>query len=42
MLNLVTQEEVKQTVMELPDDKAPGLDGYPTEFYKTFWASIGK
>lgn len=35
-----TSEEVLQAIQSLPSGKSPGLDGYPVEFYKTFWPQI--
>ena len=30
-------EEVKMTVLDMEHNKAPGPDGFPTEFYQFFW-----
>lgn len=35
-----TSKEVFQAILSLPTGKAPGLDGYPVEFYKAFWPQI--
>ena len=32
-----TDQELLQAVMDLHDDKSPGLDGITAEFYKKFW-----
>jgi hypothetical protein len=36
-----TEEEVSEAIMNMEKNKAPGLDGFPAEFYQTFW-SISK
>lgn len=36
MTSPITQEEVKHAIMSWPSNKAPGLDGFCGEFYKTF------
>ena len=38
----VTEEEVKKVLFEMPANKAPGPDGYTTEFFKSAWPVIGK
>ncbi len=40
--SLITFQEVTQAVKGLSSEKAPGLDGLPSEFYKYFWNVIGK
>lgn len=35
-----TLEKVKAAVFELGGDKAPGLDGFPIQFFKQFWDTI--
>jgi len=35
-------EEVTKAVNQLSSGRAPGIDGLPAEFYKTFWGIIGK
>jgi len=37
---LFSEEEVHAVVMELPADKAPGLDGFTGRFYKAAWNII--
>jgi hypothetical protein len=32
-----SEEEVKKAVFQMEHNKAPGLDGFPTEFYQIFW-----
>jgi hypothetical protein len=34
---LYAEEEVKKVVFQMERNKAPGLDGFPTEFYQNFW-----
>ncbi len=38
----LTFEEVTNVVNQLSSGRAPGIDGIPAEFYKTFWGIIGK
>ena len=38
----VTQEEIKRVLFKMPGSKAPGPDGFTTEFFKESWAVIGK
>nr|POF24198.1 hypothetical protein CFP56_06276 [Quercus suber] len=35
-------EEIKATMFQMQDLKAPGLDGFPALFYKEFWSMVGK
>jgi hypothetical protein len=32
-----SEEEVKKAVFQMEHNKAPGLDGFPAEFYQIFW-----
>ena len=38
----ISEEEVKKAIWSLHSDKAPGPDGFPTCFYRTFWSLIKK
>ncbi|XP_059284882.1 uncharacterized protein LOC132038189 [Lycium ferocissimum] len=38
----VTTEEVYRALRSMPNDKAPGSDGYPVEFFRQFWPLIGQ
>ncbi|KAL6464153.1 hypothetical protein MHYP_G00264700 [Metynnis hypsauchen] len=43
MLDLpLTLEELKTAVFQMSPGRAPGIDGLPVEFYKTFWDHIGQ
>jgi hypothetical protein len=35
-----SEEEVKKAVFQMEHNKAPGPDGFPTEFYQIFWDTI--
>jgi hypothetical protein len=35
-----TEEEVKEAIMQMQRNKAPGPDGLPAEFYQVFWEVI--
>ena len=34
-------EEIQKAVKDLANNKCPGPDGFPCEFYKVFWPDIG-
>jgi hypothetical protein len=36
----ITQEEVDQEVKEMPPRKAPGQDGFTTDFFHHCWSMI--
>jgi hypothetical protein len=36
----ITLEEIAKAVKDLPNNKTPGSDGLPVEFYKMFWGKI--
>ena len=38
----ITLEECSQALKSMSNNKSPGCDGLPTEFYKFFWAKIKK
>ncbi|WVZ53211.1 hypothetical protein U9M48_004184 [Paspalum notatum var. saurae] len=35
-----TEKEVKQAIFQMEQNKAPGPDGFPAEFYQFFWETI--
>jgi hypothetical protein len=35
-----SQEEVRAAIFQMEHNKAPGLDGFPSEFYQVFWNLI--
>lgn len=37
-----TPEDIKATLFMMQDLKAPGLDGFPVAFYKTYWPIVGE
>lgn len=37
----VSKEEIKCILFKMPGSKAPGPDGYTSEFFKESWAVIG-
>ncbi|KAL2933146.1 hypothetical protein RDABS01_016265 [Bienertia sinuspersici] len=37
-----TDKEIKQAMFSIPSNKAPGLDGYNSQFFKTAWPIVGK
>lgn len=36
----ISSIEILSAIKDFPKKKAPGMDGYPIEFYTTFWAKI--
>ena len=36
----ITQDEMLQALKGIQNDKIPGLDGFPAEFYQFFWQDI--
>ncbi|XP_021764901.1 uncharacterized protein LOC110729476 [Chenopodium quinoa] len=36
-----TSEEIKAAIFSIDDSKSPGLDGFPSGFFKTLWVSVG-
>ncbi|XP_074305395.1 uncharacterized protein LOC141640523 [Silene latifolia] len=41
LLEPVTKDEIKDVMFSIPNDKAPGLDGYSSKFFKDSWEIIG-
>ena len=42
LMQPVEVSEITETLFSMPANKAPGLDGFPMEFYKAAWPVIGK
>lgn len=40
--NILTLNEISHSVRELPNNKSPGTDGIPVDFYKFFWPKLNK
>ena len=38
----ITFDEFTEAVTKMKNNKAPGIDGLPVEFYKTFWDTLGR
>ncbi|XP_075079084.1 uncharacterized protein LOC142164677 [Nicotiana tabacum] len=36
----VTEEDIDQAFKDLPNDKAPGIDGFSAEYFKAYWYAI--
>ncbi|XP_074316598.1 uncharacterized protein LOC141652882 [Silene latifolia] len=41
LLTPVTDAEIKSTIFSIPNDKAPGPDGYSSQFFKPSWDIVG-
>lgn len=41
MVRPITEQDIELTIKELPNDKGPGVDGFPAEFFKIYWKLIG-
>ena len=41
LLSPLTDQEIRETMFDIANDKSPGLDGVPSEFYKLHWEIIG-
>ena len=39
--SVITLQEVQKAINSLTNNKTPGPDGIPSEFYKTFWTELG-
>ncbi|KAL2900646.1 hypothetical protein RDABS01_025728 [Bienertia sinuspersici] len=37
-----TEKEIKQAMYAIPSNKAPGLDGYNSHFFKSSWSIVGE
>ena len=35
-----SEHEIRETIFQMENNKAPGPDGFPTEFYQYFWEVI--
>jgi hypothetical protein len=38
----ITADEIKDTLFNMKNNKAPGLDGFPVEFFKSAWSVVGQ
>ena len=36
----VSMDEIKESILKMKNNKTPGVDGLPIEFYKIFWHDI--
>lgn len=40
LIGEVTLEEIEQAFKGMPNDKSPGVDGFPIEFFKSNWELV--
>ena len=40
LCRLITDKEIGEALLSLPNNKAPGSDGFTSDFYKFFWPDI--
>ena len=40
LTKLINKNELKQAIFPMQNDKSPGIDGIPVEFYKTFYKTL--
>lgn len=40
LVSVFTEDEVRKAIFQMEHNKAPGLDGFPAEFYQFFWNLI--
>ncbi len=36
----ISEQEISKAIRDCPNNKAPGADGFPIEFYKMFWPQL--
>ena len=36
----INKNDLKQAIYQMENDKSPGIDGIPVEFYKTFYDTL--
>ena len=36
----INKNELKQAMFQMQNEKSPGIDGIPVEFYKTFYETL--
>ena len=41
LIQPISDQEIKEALFDFANDKSPGLDGIPAEFYKIHWDMIG-
>ena len=42
LIKPINKNELKEAIDQMENDKSPGIDGIPIEFYKTFYDKIEK
>lgn len=42
LIGLISRELTGQALNELPNEKAPDIDGYPSKLFKKIWKSLEK
>lgn len=42
LIKPITDEEIREVLFRMPNNKSPGPDGFTAEFFKASWSIIGK
>lgn len=41
LLTAFSYQKIRDAMFDIANDKSPGLDGFPTEFFKLYWPTVG-
>jgi hypothetical protein len=40
LISPFTEDEIRKALFQMEHNKAPGLDGFPAEFYQVLWSTV--